>query len=188
MLGAFISLLMRGKGVSDVAIRQLRALLLLVPGLVILAYTIYAYEYTKSNNLPFVADLSSRWTVTFGTTIIPLFATGVLLYCIENGNPISRAFRFGPLRALGKVSYGFYILHDLPQHIFIARYPQLHAHHLALITTVVWFLVSLGLARLSFIYFEMPFLRIKDRLVLPARFKRLPATSNDDQGTVQMET
>ena len=97
-------------------------------------------------------------------TLIPLFAAGVLLLCLTEDNLISRILTFRPLRALGGISYGFYIIHDLPQLILAKAYPKLHAWHIANLVIIMWFLITWGLAWLSFRYFETPFLRLKDRL------------------------
>jgi peptidoglycan/LPS O-acetylase OafA/YrhL len=164
LLGSFIALLIRGNGISPASFRKLRLILLLVPAMLIAAYSIHAYRYSVAARIPFVADLSSHWMITFALTLVPLLGTGVLLFCLTPGNPISRALQFQPLRALGTISYGFYIFHDLPQPIFIQLYPALHARHLALLAVIAWFCVVYALAWLSYHYFETPFLRLKDRI------------------------
>jgi peptidoglycan/LPS O-acetylase OafA/YrhL len=171
LLGSFVALLIRGKGISSAAYRNLRLGLFSVPALLIAAYSIHAYRSASARNVPFVVDLGSHWMVTFALTIIPLLATGILLFCLTPENPISRALQWRPLRALGTISYGFYILHDLPEPIFIQLYPALHARHLALLAAIAWFCIVCGLAWLSFRYLETPFLRLKDR------YKRHTATS-----------
>jgi peptidoglycan/LPS O-acetylase OafA/YrhL len=159
LLGSFVALLIRGKGLSPASYRKLRLSLLAIPALLIAAYSIHAYRQA----VPFVLDLGSHWMVTFALTVIPLLATGTLLFCLKPDNPISRALQWRPLRALGTISYGFYILHDLPEPIFIQLYPALHARHLALLAVLAWFCIACGLAWLSFRYLETPFLRLKHR-------------------------
>jgi peptidoglycan/LPS O-acetylase OafA/YrhL len=164
LLGAFVALLIRGEGLTPANFVRLRSVLLFVPALIVVAYALIAYRHTHRYGLPFTADLTSHWTVTLGMTVIPILATGTLLFCLTDNNPISHALCFRPLQALGGISYGFYVVHGLPQAIFIRSYPALHTHHLAILAVLAWFGVSCGIASLSFRYFEMPFLRLKDRL------------------------
>jgi peptidoglycan/LPS O-acetylase OafA/YrhL len=164
LLGSFIALLIRGKGISPAAFNKLRIILLAVPAALIAAYSIHAYRYAAAAQIPFALDLSSHWMVTFALTLVPLLASGVLLFCLTPGNAINQALQWQPLRALGTISYGFYIFHDLPQPIFIQLYPALHARHLALLAVVAWFILVYALASLSYRYFETPFLRLKQRL------------------------
>jgi peptidoglycan/LPS O-acetylase OafA/YrhL len=81
--------------------------------------------------------------------------------------PLNRALCWRPLALLGKYSYGVYLLHE--PLFFLAKQPIMHvvvpfssaatnAARLAIVTPFV-----VGLAVVSFHYFETPFLRLKDR-------------------------
>ena len=46
---------------------------------------------------------------TVGYTLIDIFSAALILGCISSGSPLARFFSLRPLRALGRISYGFYV-------------------------------------------------------------------------------
>ncbi len=82
------------------------------------------------------------------------------------GSWLVRGLELWPLKALGRVSYGFYLYHDLlPRHL-VLKLSALAGHP---VHPGVWgeaagsFLFSLGMAALSWALIEKPLLRLKDR-------------------------
>ena len=76
----------------------------------------------------------------------------------------------GPLRALGRISYGFYVLHILLEPLFdaIGRW-SMHTSTgsgYQLVRLIVAFPITTAAAALSYLYIERPFLRLKH--LLPA--------------------
>jgi peptidoglycan/LPS O-acetylase OafA/YrhL len=166
LIGSFIAMLIRNAEISRIAILRLNAALLIGPGLIITWYTVRCWRIATINHEQLSANLGSHWTAVPALTIIPLFATGILLSCLRDNHPISRVLMFRPLQALGEISYGFYIIHDLPQLILARAYPRLRTWHVANLAVIAWFFIAYGLAWLSFRYFETPFLRLKNRFGL----------------------
>ncbi len=103
---------------------------------------------------------------TIGYTLIDLFAAVLILNLLDLRRPLARAFNLSPLRALGRVSYGFYVFHDL-FHLTIARIVSGLTGSSGLVLAyqiaVVAFAVTLLLSALSYRFFEKPFLRLKSR-------------------------
>jgi peptidoglycan/LPS O-acetylase OafA/YrhL len=97
--------------------------------------------------------------VTVTTVGTVLLLAGVL---IRPGGVIATVLRWRPLVALGRISYGLYLLH-IPTFYLI----KAHWHHSQASLIVVQFAVSLLLAIASYWLVEMPFLRLKKRFASP---------------------
>jgi len=77
-----------------------------------------------------------------------------------------------PLRALGRISYGFYLFHDIPHELYdraatwmVACLPFALDREAvtAPVSAVLAFCCTIVLASLSFRFIERPFLRLKNR-------------------------
>lgn len=101
------------------------------------------------------------------TVLASFYAVALLLAVTQRGSPFSRALRFGPLRRLGGIAYGVYLIH-MPALILVNAYllkalprqydlPFGTAALIALLVTVV-------VASLSWRFFERPFVRAAHRL------------------------
>lgn len=110
--------------------------------------------------------------MTLRQTALNIFCLGVLVLTLLVGTgPWKRIVCFRPLRLLGEISYGVYLLHtfllwivDRCTEIFLPQLPPVTGHFFWL---CVRFGVSCGLTILlcyfSRWYFEEPFLRLKER-------------------------
>ena len=124
-----------------------------------------------------------RLQITAQFAAIDAAALGIILLSMRETSLVARGLSWSPLRALGRISYGFYIFHDIP-HLFyaeivarwLARRPTgisrvLSAEGwtslLALVGTII-------LATLSYKFLEEPFLRLKNRWA-PNRPKHVPS-------------
>jgi peptidoglycan/LPS O-acetylase OafA/YrhL len=95
-----------------------------------------------------------------GYTVIAISVGVIMLAVLESPWPGARLFRFWPLRALGRVSYGLYIWH-LAIFNAVARYGGAWAPA----TQAIVALLLAGVATaISWRVVEQPFLRWKDRL------------------------
>ena len=108
----------------------------------------------------------SPWLLTFGYTFIALAATGLIGATLRAGSPAFKLFYRKPLRLLGKYSYGFYIFH----YLFIWAWIQFliylgarfHSRAIAgLIELSSAYLITFLVAKLSYDFFEVKFLRFK---------------------------
>ena len=158
MIGSLIALWV-AEQVTKKALSRVQKAVWIGAGLPIAVYTLH----TLSHGLP-QRDLGSPFIATIGFTLIALVAGGLLMACLDPSPRVLMAFGNAPLRYLGKISYGFYIFHEVPHHWFEAGTPWLVAHHLLKVTVLVWFFATCGLASLSFRYLESSFLKLKDRL------------------------
>ena len=79
---------------------------------------------------------------------------------------IVKALELWPLRQLGRISYGFYLYHNLIDHYLIRRLSTAAGFTLKpdqWVEVCFSFLVSLAMASLSWVLIEKPLLKLKDR-------------------------
>jgi peptidoglycan/LPS O-acetylase OafA/YrhL len=109
----------------------------------------------------------------WSTTLV----AGLLLIAIHRNQAslIVRVLEWGPIAYFGRISYGFYLYHNLIPHWLIGGL----AHQAGLnwrvpepVETLFSFVLALGLAALSWKLIERPLLRFKDR---PPNLARLSA-------------
>lgn len=103
------------------------------------------------------------WTYTWGLSFVDLFATTVVVMALEPSSWIHRLLMLKPLRWTGRLSYGAYILHEIPHTIYLTEGRRLHAstqNRIALLALVC----TLSMAWVSFRFFESPFIRMKEAL------------------------
>lgn len=107
-----------------------------------------------------------NWTHTFGLTGLDLIGAFIILTAIQSSSALARILNTAQLRWLGRISYGAYVLHDIPHPVFksLGKYlsPQ-YGDDIAAGLALVFTLVA---AWLSFRYFESFFLRLKERFTI----------------------
>jgi peptidoglycan/LPS O-acetylase OafA/YrhL len=105
-------------------------------------------------------DTPSMYTAGF--SLIAIACASLLVLAL---GPLSGVFSIGPLRTLGKYSYGMYLYHfpltSLTEHAkpFFMRYPAGEFGYVGACLTA-----NLLIAALSFHVFEQPILRLKEKL------------------------
>jgi peptidoglycan/LPS O-acetylase OafA/YrhL len=104
------------------------------------------------------------WTFTFGLSALDVLGALLILSAIQPGSWLSRILSPYPLRWLGRISYGAYVLHDIPHPIFNWLGERLVPAHASEVSALLAMLFTLSFAWLSFRYFESRFLALKDRL------------------------
>jgi len=166
LLGALIALMLRGP--ESRFLKEAAR-----PTLYLFAIGFIAFEaiYALSVRHPFRPG-NGIVLQTVGYTLIDIFAGLVILMSLDNSSILYRVFTIKPLRNLGKISYGFYVFHDIPHiayillvvHVFgISRSYRPAVALVALAGTLI-------LSYFSFRYFETPFLKLKDRFA-PAQME-----------------
>jgi len=157
LIGGLIALWLRGP--EQALVRKLRRPLLTISAsLSVLLY----FLSIKLLRLPLEGS-ASNWIGILGFTLIDLFAGALILECIHPGSVLSRILSFRPLRALGIISYGFYVYHDLLHDFyawFAIRYFVQHAYPA---TLLIAFFSTLLIATLSYHLLEKPLLQLKAR-------------------------
>lgn len=118
----------------------------------------------------------------FAEVIEPLLLAltfgGLLLWSLRSGT-VQRVFAHPALRFFGRYSYGLYVYHYTLAGLFLGPMrTALLARGMSkmigvLVPGATVFVVSIGVAWLSFRYFEEPFLRLKDRFTHHSRKPRL---------------
>ncbi len=125
-------------------------------------------------------DPLTGWVSSFGYSFIDIMAASVLVLALRSTSLLYRVLTVRPLRYIGQLSYGFYVLHDILHPAYVRWAELLFAPrwHPYLMGAVVAFVCTLLLSYLSFRFVESPFLRLKDRFtVKPDRLPAIPAIS-----------
>ncbi len=106
--------------------------------------------------------ISMRWILSCGITFVDIAALGMIFLCLNAHSWFSRIMNTAALRAIGRVSYGFYVFHDIPHAVydFLNQRLRLQGTGLHLILP---FCATLALSLLSYKFLERPFLGLKTR-------------------------
>jgi len=102
---------------------------------------------------------------TIGYSLNAACAAGLISWALRDGY-FARALSLRPLRYIGEVSYGIYLYHAL---CFLVVTHFVHFHRAVaggFEQIVVVSAVSVGVAAISYHFFERPILKLKDRLAI----------------------
>jgi len=128
-----------------------------------------AISYAICRRIELNSDLhAAQWAFTVQTAMFDVLALGAILLAMQEWTWLARGLSWTPLRALGRISYGFYILHDIP-HTLYDRAVAILAERLpfevneTIVVAVLAFVCTVALASLSYHFLERPFLRLKNR-------------------------
>ncbi len=157
LIGGLIALMLRGP--EEGMVRRLRRPVLFLAAAVFVA--LY-FVSTKSLGLPFEGS-ASNWISIFGFTVIDVFAAALILECIHPGSLLETYLSWKPLRALGLISYGFYVYHDLLHDFYSDLAHRISSEHAYPLTLLIAFTATLLIATLSYRLLEKPLLKLKDR-------------------------
>lgn len=104
--------------------------------------------------------------VTYAYQLEPVMILAMVLLvgacCIRNDNGLARLLSNPPVRYVGMISYGIYLLHMLAMN---ATKKIRHEHDFLFLA--IAFVMSIALASASYWFYEMPFLRFKNRFRRP---------------------
>jgi len=103
------------------------------------------------------------WDFTWGLSGIDLLSALFLLVAIQPDSFVYRILSLRPLRWLGRISYGAYVLHDIPHSIYVWISIHLTRTHQTTTAAAIALISTIFLAWLSFRFFESPFLNLKNR-------------------------
>jgi len=158
LLGGLLALLLRG----PLTARLLRCARLLSPLiLIVVLYWLYAVCKNPGPTVQY-----PTWKFTYGLTLVDLIAALAILIAIQPGSLVYRALSLRPLRWLGRISYGAYVLHDIPHIVYFAFGVAFFPTQPVLATTAIALVATIFLSWLSFRFFESPFLNLKERWAL----------------------
>jgi peptidoglycan/LPS O-acetylase OafA/YrhL len=107
---------------------------------------------------------------------IDILSALLLLVALQPGTFVYNTLSLRPLRWIGRISYGAYVLHDIPHPFyrwtaeFFVRHLEAvmkigqHAEHLqTAVTAGIGLVMTLFGAWLSYRFYERPFLNLKER-------------------------
>ena len=103
------------------------------------------------------------YTFTWGLSVVDLFVASLLVLALEPGSLMYRIFTIYPLRWLGRISYGAYVFHDI-FHPQIVQLTSAHMEHWRIPSTALALVFTVIVSWLSYRWFELPFIRMKERL------------------------
>ena len=167
LIGSFVALWLREHHLRQSTLHRIAVLLIAVSTTLIMAGLLLTHgQWVLSEAHPIFAS--------YGYTLIAFIAVGVLLLSLDPETRLHRAVRHPWLAHIGSLSFGLYLVHDLPE-LSLRYFAQttLRPHHLAWTVFPIAFAFSYGVARLSYRLIEAPCLRLKvwfayDRVEAPA--------------------
>lgn len=166
LIGAAIALWLRGPAISAGTMQRISYSLLFLP-LPVLA--VLVHRYTSLTD-PFSDRVTDHVVNTIGLTLIALFAAALILLAIQPDTWLYKLLRHPILTAIGRRSYGLYLLHAVPFYLLSGHVLRhLRAHHLGILFLPIALAYTFIAGWLSFRYLESPFLRLKDRLAPTTR-------------------
>ncbi len=181
LIGGLIALLLRGPAKAKTLLAA-RRLLPFILGVVFLWLILnpYARLWHRPYSYP-------PWNFTWGLSAIDTISAFLILAAIQPASLAYRLFSLRPLRWLGRISYGAYVLHDIPHpaylHIarrivaFLEKNREIAEHSMqrqaTLLAAVIALVMTVLLSWLSFRYFESFFLNFKERWTIRAGESRL---------------
>ena len=167
LLGGLLALALRGP--EQTIVRRLRR-----PLLITAAALFFVLYFTATSLLALPLEGSaSNWIGIFGFTLIDLFAAALILECIHPGSPLGAALSWKPLRALGLISYGFYVYHDLLHDLYADAAHRVAPSHAWSATLLLALSSTLLIAAVSYRVLERPLLNLKNRFA-PAEVHTAP--------------
>jgi peptidoglycan/LPS O-acetylase OafA/YrhL len=117
-----------------------------------------------------------EWRFTWGLTGIDIVSALLVLVALQPDTMVYKVFHLRPLRWMGRISYGAYVLHDIPhpEYDYLARKLVGRiwsgnlvgggpAHSITIVTAILALTGTLLMAWLSFRWFESVFLNFKER-------------------------
>ena len=111
-------------------------------------------------------DRTTTFGRTLGYSVVAFgFAAVVLMVVRARGQVAAAALRFAPLRYLGKICFGLYLLHRPADTIVGALGARIGLDPLSGILIPLKMAGAVGLASVSWFLLERPFLRLKSRFV-----------------------
>jgi peptidoglycan/LPS O-acetylase OafA/YrhL len=159
LLGAMLAMLLRGEYRSQL-VRYGR-----LCGSV-LAVAAVAFVYCRIDlHLPALHQpfLKTYPPLSWQLSVVNLVSGALILASLQPGSWVYRVFHLRPLRWLGRISYGAYVFHNIPHGYYGLMASAVWPAHDQLMTAMFAIVCTVLLAALSYRFFEMPFLRLKER-------------------------
>ncbi|MBW4037940.1 MAG: acyltransferase [Acidobacteria bacterium] len=157
LLGGLLALCLRGPNAKTL----LRAARFALPCLI--AAIVLLFAFTRLHRVHDEPYPYPYGMYTWCLTIADLLAALLILVTIQPGTILYKLLKVRPLRWIGRISYGAYVLHDIPHFFYNAAGKRLLPSNPKLGSTLIALPCTLALAWLSFHFFESRFLNLKER-------------------------
>jgi len=157
LLGGMLALWLRGPH-AQTLLRFARTALPVLLTAIALGVLLTPLRHLRAGTYPYPTGI-----FTWGLTLIDLLAALVLLVALQPGSWVYRLLQLRPLRWLGLISYGAYVLHDVFHIFYFHAANILLPQHVELATTTFGLIFTVLLAWLSYRFYESPFLNLKER-------------------------
>ncbi len=182
LLGGLLALFLRSPASSPAGGSTLRRAAGSLATVALGLYAVLLFCFHRHPQLFHAGDAfqyTSAFQSTVGLHLSNAVSLCLLFAVLQPGTWAFRLCRLSPLRALGRVSYGFYVFHPFAL-VFMRSKPVTHLLHHVLLNDPGLFLLGAGtltfaLAWLSFYGFERRFLVLKDRFTAIAAGRRAAA-------------
>jgi peptidoglycan/LPS O-acetylase OafA/YrhL len=155
LLGSMIALLIRG-GHGQALYQVARVVFALCATVVVMWLALNPYART------FQLTGYPDWRFTWGLTFIDVFAAALIVLAIQPRSWTRSIFSPAPVRWVGRISYGAYVLHDIPRAVYYGDVGHIPGNHI-INASILGLVYTLLFAWISFHYFESPFIRLKER-------------------------
>ena len=163
LLGGLIALFWRGAH-RPLLVRTARYAAL-AGTLLAAGYLAFAVRDWQMISIPY-----PHWTYTGGLLFIDLYSAALIVCALRSGGLVFRILHVKPLRWIGRLTYGAYVLHDILHDMFVHIVVHTAGARVAAdvplrnnLAAVLALPSTLLLAWFSFRFFESPFLNLKER-------------------------
>ncbi|SEG18892.1 Peptidoglycan/LPS O-acetylase OafA/YrhL, contains acyltransferase and SGNH-hydrolase domains [Bryocella elongata] len=161
LLGGALALMLRGPE-GPALLRSRRAALVGTVGVIALC----EFASLRLQGHQLLPYLMPHPQMQIALEMIDAAAAALILSALLPGSPVYRLLMLKPLRELGKISYGFYIFHDLLHSECLLVAMKLVGRDslwLRSLTAALALVSTLALSILSYRFYESRFLRLKSR-------------------------
>ena len=169
LIGGLLALSLRGPEAARLRRLASPALLLLAASFIVWDLAFHRLSQAHTYFRPYSGAPVLN---TVGYTFIDISSAVLILALLKPGTVLFRMFDALWLRRLGKISYGFYVFHDIFHDGYTALALWLFGpvHWIDHAISAIGLLCTIAIASLSYRFFEAPFLRLKERFTpQPAR-------------------
>jgi peptidoglycan/LPS O-acetylase OafA/YrhL len=160
LMGGLLALWLRGPQAHQL-LRAARVALPIMIGALVLGIAFSPLRHVHATPYPYPAGMYS-WALS----VVDVLGALLILVVIQPDTYLYRFFNMPPLRWAGRLTYGAYVLHDIPHDVYRAMADHITDQHTDQVTTAIALVGTFGLAWLSFRLVERPFLNLKERLTI----------------------
>ncbi len=154
LFGAWLALWLRGRPAGERVAPSVYWTLILLPACLLFG-SLARFAQIPNTSHPIVTS--------YGYSCSGLMSTGIVLATIQREGWLTRLLSARGLTWIGTLSYGLYIFHGYLMGTMNHHLDFFVRHRITMLFPLTAFVLTYGLASLSYRFLEKPFLRLKDR-------------------------